>query len=110
MDLKAYALYVVGVTVLAWGGVFTLSCVLLAWANTPHVIHACGGFWEFMVAAVLSPVAVPTAFALFGVGVVPWYATALSAVSLRFGLQFLYGLQLLYCLQLRYSLSIFYLI
>ena len=82
MDLKAYALYVVGVTVLAWGGVFTLSCVLLAWANTPHVIHACGGFWEFMVAAVLSPVAVPTAFALFGVGVVPWYATAFTAVSL----------------------------
>jgi hypothetical protein len=49
MTLGSLALAVACACVLVWLAVFVLSCLLLAWANTPAVIASCGGFWEFMV-------------------------------------------------------------
>ena len=47
------------VVLLLWITAFVIACMLVAWANTPPVIDACGGFWEFMLASVLSPVIIP---------------------------------------------------
>ena len=41
---------------------FALLCVLLARANTPEVRAACPGFWDFMLAAVFAPVAIPALY------------------------------------------------
>ena len=49
MTLGSLALAGACACVLVWLAVFVLSCLLLVWANTPPVIAACGGFWEFMV-------------------------------------------------------------
>ena len=49
MTLGSLALAGACACVLVWLTVFVLSCLLLVWANTPPVIAACGGFWEFMV-------------------------------------------------------------
>jgi len=41
---------------------FALLCVLLVRANTPEVRGACPGFWDFMLAAVFAPVAIPALY------------------------------------------------
>ena len=56
--------------------VFVVSCVLLVWANTPPVIDTCRGFWEFMLASVLSPVIIPVAYFTLALGVVSWFSAA----------------------------------
>ena len=43
---------------------FVLLCVLLARANTPEVRAACPGFWDFMLAAVFAPAAIPVLYCL----------------------------------------------
>ena len=62
--------------------VFVLSCVLLVWANTPPVIDSCRGFWEFMLASVLSPVIIPVAYFTLALGVVSWFSAAFPKASL----------------------------
>lgn len=44
---------------LAFLALFVALCVLLAKANVPAVHAACPGFWDFMLAAVFAPVAIP---------------------------------------------------
>jgi hypothetical protein len=42
-----------------WLAAFLGMCVLLSWANTPEVQAACPGFWDFMLASVFAPLAIP---------------------------------------------------
>ena len=64
------------VVLLLWITAFVIACMLVAWANTPPVIDACGGFWEFMLASVLSPVIIPVAYFTLALGVVSWFSAA----------------------------------
>ena len=45
--------------VLVWLAVFVWLCVLLSRANTPEVRLACPGFWDFMLATLFAPAAIP---------------------------------------------------
>ena len=58
--------------VLVWVAAFSLTCVLLVWANVPPVTSECGALWEFMVASAASPALIPAAYALFGFGASHW--------------------------------------
>lgn len=67
------------VVLLLWITAFSFACVLLAWANVPAVIDTCEGFWEFMLASVLSPVIVPAVYIALGLGTIRWQAFVLVA-------------------------------
>ena len=57
----------------AWLGLFVCLCVLLARANTPEVHAACAGFWDFMLVAVLAPVAIPCLYCVLACCVTSWH-------------------------------------
>ena len=55
-----------------WVVFFVIGCLLIHRANVPAVHAACGGFWEFMVVALVSPALIPFAYAILGLGIFAW--------------------------------------
>ena len=56
-----------------WLAAFVCLCMLLARANTPDVRGACPGLWDFMLAAVLAPLAIPCLYCVVACCLwVPW--------------------------------------
>ncbi len=68
--------------VLVWVVVFVLLCVLLARNNTPEVHAACGGFWDFMLVSILSPILIPAAYCILTCGVWARWSTFTCAACL----------------------------
>jgi hypothetical protein len=67
MRALAHAALALGVcAVCVWLGLFVGLCVLLAYANTEAVHHACAGFWDCMLAATVAPALVPLLYCALG--------------------------------------------
>ena len=65
-----WALFILALlVVLAWLAFFIGLCVLLAENNTPEVRSQCGGFWDFMLVSILSPVIIPAAYCILSCGI-----------------------------------------
>lgn len=60
---------------LFFGGFFGVFCWLLYEAHTPAVRSECGGFWDFMLVSLLSPLIFPLAYLLLGCGLVSSWGT-----------------------------------
>ena len=70
--LISYLGYLACIAVFMWMLFFGAACVVLKMTDAPPVHTACGGFWEFMVVSLLSPILVPLAYLLMGLGTIRW--------------------------------------
>ena len=69
--------------VAVWLAYFILACILLVRSNTPPVLDACKGFWEFMVVSITSPALIPLCYITVGMGAVSWkYFYIISSLTL----------------------------
>jgi hypothetical protein len=71
--LAGAAVCAVACVAAAWLTAFLCLCVLLSRANTPEVRTACPGLWDFMLAALLAPLAIPCLYCAVACCLwVPW--------------------------------------
>ena len=71
--------------IVLWVAFFVIGCILVHSANVPAVHAACGGFWEFMVVALVSPALIPIGYAILGLGAFAWqdyYAIATVVLAI----------------------------